>query len=320
VKILKSTIKNPLITICIPTYNQQNYIKETLESILSQRSMGLQIIVADDGSEDITPDILKSYKKAYPLNIDLILHSSNLGLSFNVSSILPFIRGEYVCWFAGDDIFLPNKLKKQLKFMKNNPNFSMCYHDVLVQDCAKNISYKYMDSLDIKPLSGDITSQLIMERCFIPGISTMVRQSYAKDLKNNPHVGICEDWLFFIELSMRGPVKYMDEVLALYRRHETNITKKNINYLNEEKMYNFIEKKYPVKYKNELIRGKINNYSSYIFKYIFYGRIKESIFLMKKLLQVLLVSPSLTLFFLKKIILLFKSYARFVVTSKSLTR
>jgi glycosyltransferase involved in cell wall biosynthesis len=319
-RVVKSTIKNPLITVCLPTYNQENYIKETIESVLSQRSLGLQIIVSDDASKDATPNILKSYKKMYPANIDLILHSSNLGVSSNVVSILPFIRGKYVCWFSGDDMFLLDKLKKQVEFMEENPSFVMCYHDVLVRDHNKNIDYRYIDSLDIKLLTGDITSQLITERCFIPGISVMVRQSYAADLKNDPRVGVCEDWLFFIELSMRGPVKYINEVLAVYRRHGKNITRTNVNYLNEEKVYDFIENKYYKKYENQINMGKINAYSSYFFKYIFNGRIKESIFLIKKLSSIFLKSPLLIIFFFKRLALNLKKYIVFMIVSRRFTR
>ena len=126
----------PLVTVALICYNQEEYIGAALDSVLAQDYEPLQILVSDDASRDGTVDIVRRYQRAHPDKIELQVHPRNLGISRNTCSIYPRIRGRYVSWFAGDDLFLPGKISRQVAALEANPDAVMCYHDMEVFDDA----------------------------------------------------------------------------------------------------------------------------------------------------------------------------------------
>jgi len=291
-------IKNVQITICVPTYNHEAYIRESLDSILSQDVKKIQIIVADDGSVDKTPQIIQEYKTKFPTIFDIILHATNIGVEKNVSSIYPLIKGKYVCWFAGDDAFLPNKLQKQLAYMESNPSCVFCYHDVWVTDRSTGLKYRFNNPIIGKAAySGNITENLIVDRCFIAMSSVMVRRRFAENISHQ-HIlkGISSDWLYAIELSMLGPVQFIEDVLSIYYRHDNNLTRQSVSHENEEAIYKFLEKTYGHKFDRSIQKGRSILYINYIMKYFFLKRYKEAYHLIVKLKKQYKLSKLLTLF------------------------
>ena len=312
--------KTPLVTVCIPTYNQEEYIEGTIESVLSQGIDDIQIIISDDSSQDKTPDILKRFKKKHPNLIEIFLHKKNQGVSKNISSMYPHIRGKYVCWIGGDDVFLPNKLRKQLEFMEANPLYVMSYHNVWVQDQHKGSRYKYNGFLGQKSFSGKIDRDLIINRCFVSAMSIMVRKSVVKTTHHNVSLGPSNDWLFAIEVSMKGPVKFLDEVLGIYYRHEKNITRTQITHEREEEIYDYLEKKYGRLYKPEIQKGRSTLYINYFFKYVFLKRYQEAFHLLKKLKILYEKSPRLLVYSLSKIPIFFLKHFLLWIKTGSMHR
>ncbi len=318
---VQSSIKDPLITVCVPTYNHEPYIAETLESILSQKINNIQIIVADDGSRDRTPSIVRAYKENYPDVFDLIIHSKNKGVQKNVQSIYPLIKGKYVCWFSGDDSFLPGKLKKQLDFMEANPSYVMCYHDVWVQNRNSGLKYRFNNFLMGKPPhSGNITKNLIRERCFIAMTSTMIRREASKKVSHRFNLGISNDWLYAIELSMCGLVKFINEPLGIYYRHDRNTTKTSISYKNEEIIYTFLTKRHGRLYKNSIQKGRATLYINYFFKYISLKRYKDASHLLNKIATIHKKSLGLIFFSLSQIPIFFIKHFFLWFKTKSIHR
>ncbi len=119
-------------------------MNSALENLFSQDYPNLQIIVSDDSSDDRTVEIARNYEQRYPDKVIVQAHGRNLGVTENVRSIVPLIRGRYVCWFAGDDVCLPGKIRKQVRALEEDVSAIMCYHDVDVFDGATGRSlYRY---------------------------------------------------------------------------------------------------------------------------------------------------------------------------------
>lgn len=275
---------NCKVTICIITYNQEDSVSKTLLSVLDQAVDDLQIIISDDASTDETPSILKSFKKKFPDQIDLILHKKNGGIAKNMTSFHGKIKGQYVCFLGGDDVYLPSKLKTQINFLDQNPDYIMCYHDVWVQEEASGQKYRFHDpKLGLKPHSGYIANQLIIERCFIPTLSMMLRYESVNHVRFEESVGSCNDWLYMIEVAMCGPIKRLEDILAIYYRHSNNVTRQNYSFRNEEKCYSFLENKYGPKYQEAIVKGRVGLYLNYIFKYAFAHKRNEALSAYKKL-------------------------------------
>ena len=131
------------VSICCITYNQEKYIKEALESFLSQKTeFSYEIVIHDDASTDNTVKILKQYKKKYPNKIVLILEKENQ-YSKRPNSVLEIVfnkaRGKYIALCEGDDGFCDEeKLSMQYKYIKTH-NYSFCSHNTKIVDDDSNL-------------------------------------------------------------------------------------------------------------------------------------------------------------------------------------
>ncbi len=305
---------SPEISIALPCYNQEDYIQEAIESILDQDYKNVKIVISDDASTDQTPEIIKTYQKKYPQQIFSQFHKQNLGVTANVRSIFPLLTGKYLCWFAGDDIFLPNKLSKQVNLMEANPDVVLSYHNVEIFNSDTKSTMGLYNGVygGHKPYEGYIVPELLMYRCFIPALSTMIRREFTKDIMHSNAIQACSDWLYFIEVSERGKVCYIDEVLGKYRRHGSNISD-NLNYISEEeKVYEEVLSIYP-KYEKYIDKGKATLYFTNAAKLLKKHHISESLEQIKKFLSHIRKKPkTLTFFSLTILQVLYRISLRFI--------
>lgn len=123
-------IKLTVVSIC---YNQEQFIAQTLDSFLQQKtSFPFEVIIADDCSTDNTAIIIAEYAKKYPEIIKPILRKKNIGIIDNYIDTLAKVKSKYVIYNEGDDYFInPLKLQKQVDFLDTNPECAICFHPVL---------------------------------------------------------------------------------------------------------------------------------------------------------------------------------------------
>lgn len=281
----------PLVTICMPTYNHEPYIEAAILSVISQEYSNIKLIISDDCSTDNTYNIVSAYEEKYPDLIHAQRHDKNLGIMQNVKSIYPLITGKYVCWFSGDDLFYPEKIKNQVYLMESNPNCIFSFHATDVISNVSKFLYEFNDpSLGAKLHLHNISNNLLDNRCFICAISVMINRNLAANIQHVENAGACSDWLMLFELSNRGSVLYMPETLASYRRHANNISK-SLSITNEESIYHYVLNNYP-NYKRSVYKGLSQLYCMYIFKYLLAKNFTMSLYCCKKLLQVAVISPS----------------------------
>ena len=107
-------MNKPLVTVFIPVYNCEKYIKESLESIINQTYENLDILIIDDGSTDNTVNLIKQYKDT---RIRLLRNDKNRGIPYTRSRGLEECRGEYLALMDADDISLSERIKKQVNFL-----------------------------------------------------------------------------------------------------------------------------------------------------------------------------------------------------------
>ena len=216
--------KRPLVSIAIITYNQKEYLRECIQSCLTQDYPNFEIVVADDCSTDGTQDLLEEYKVKYPGKFVLRFAEKNMGITANSNAAHFACSGKYIAWMGGDDLMLPEKLTKQVDFMEKNLNCTICYHNLEVFDSDTNRTISYFNE-NLK-LNGDIRTS-IRAGTFNGACSNLVRANKAPQHGFNNSLPISSDWLYWVEtLSNGGTINYIDEVLGRYRRHSNNITAK----------------------------------------------------------------------------------------------
>ncbi|HSW61302.1 MAG TPA: glycosyltransferase [bacterium] len=114
---------SPKITVLMAVFNGEKFIKEAVDSILSQSFTDFEFIVINDASTDLTVPIIESYKDP---RITLIHNKKNSGLPASLNTGLDLAKGTYIARMDGDDIALPERLRKQFKLMEINENINIC--------------------------------------------------------------------------------------------------------------------------------------------------------------------------------------------------
>lgn len=108
-----------LISIITPTYNCGNFIEETIQSVLNQTYTNWEMIIVDDCSSDNTKEIVEKYVE-FDSRIKYFLLENNSGAAISRTKAMGLANGNYIAFLDSDDLWLPNKLESQLKFMKDN--------------------------------------------------------------------------------------------------------------------------------------------------------------------------------------------------------
>jgi len=130
-----------MVSVCVVTYNHEKFIKETLDSILSQNTdFCFDIVIGEDCSLDHTREIIIKYQKKYPDLIKLIISSSNVGAQQNGARTLNACHGKYIAVCDGDDYWTdPYKLQKQVDFLETNEEYTLCASRFMHIDENSNI-------------------------------------------------------------------------------------------------------------------------------------------------------------------------------------
>ena len=109
----------PLVSIITPCFNAEKYIRQTIESVLNQTYKNFEMIIVDDISTDKSVEIIREYSKKDD-RIKLIVAKEKIGASGARNVALREMQGQYAAFLDSDDIWLPTKLEKQVKFMQDN--------------------------------------------------------------------------------------------------------------------------------------------------------------------------------------------------------
>jgi glycosyltransferase involved in cell wall biosynthesis len=219
------------VSIGVITYNHEKYIGQALDGILQQQTgFPIEIIIGEDFSKDGTRAVCEAYANKYPEVIRLIPADRNIGMMENFNRTYHACTGDYIIFIEGDDYWTdPLKLQKQVNCLEANPDHSACFHNVIIKSERKDQekewtmhTYLPKDSFDTEDVLGP---------WFIATASFMFRNysdfEFPAWFNNCKFLG---DLPFMLLLSLRGNFKYIDEVMAVYRLHDTGMTTKYIGY------------------------------------------------------------------------------------------
>lgn len=120
----------PLLSVCIITYNHEQYIGQSIESVLMQQcNFPIEIVIGEDCSTDNTGVICRDYAQKHSF-VNLSENAANIGMVNNFLQTAKACSGKYIAMLEGDDYWTdPHKLQKQVDFLEANPDFVLCYHD-----------------------------------------------------------------------------------------------------------------------------------------------------------------------------------------------
>lgn len=213
----------PLVSVAVISFNQRDFLRECLESILCQSYGALEVVVADDGSSDGSQEMIREMASRDP-RVKPVLASKNCGITANSNAALANCSGELVAWMGGDDLMLPGKIAKQVEFFQRHPETALCYHNLDVFDSSSGKTlYYYNGKGGTFPHVGG-AEVLVAYGTFCGGCSVMHRRDAAPANGFDARIAISSDWLLWVQIARHGRVGYIDEVLGRYRRHNANVT------------------------------------------------------------------------------------------------
>jgi len=207
---------NLMVSINCITFNHEKYISKSIDSFLSQvTNFEFEILIGEDCSTDNTRKIVEEYVYKFPNKIKLITSNKNVGMIKNFERVKENSKGKYIAICEGDDYWTdPYKLQKQVNFMEENPECSMCYHAAEIIDARNNNRLGFT-----RPYNK--TFILPSEKLFIGGghICPTASILYIRKLMIKPPNFYYEspvvDHALALVLSNQGKVGYIDQVMSV---------------------------------------------------------------------------------------------------------
>lgn len=198
---------NPEISVILPVYNGAKYLKEAINSIINQSFAGFELIIINDGSTDNSLNIIKSYKDDRIKLID----QQNTGLSAALNNGIRFAQCECIARMDQDDISHPERLEKQLEFMKNHSQCVAlgCNAEIIDQD--GNYIYTSNQYLNWNEIKNHLPTTPFFHS------SVMFLKTAYSQANGYPQIRTDEDTVFFNRLSRFGEFNNLPETLIKYR-------------------------------------------------------------------------------------------------------
>ena len=196
------------------TYNGSLYLREQIDSVLAQLTPADELVVADDGSTDDTPDILRSYGDQLRLVSTLRVG----GVVANFERVLHHSSKHYVLLCDQDDVWLPGRLSVMRRLLAQH---SLVMTNALITDDRLNPTGDTLFGL-VRPRNGFWAN--IYRRSSFVGCCMGFRKSILDLALPFPVVSPWHDWLIGLLASLCGSVVFIDDPLLLYRRHGNNVS------------------------------------------------------------------------------------------------
>lgn len=230
-----------MVSVFMLVYNQEQYIKQTLDSILGQQTnFAFNLVIGEDCSTDNTLSILKDYQARYPKKIKIISSDQNVGLIANFVRTIKACDGKYIAICDGDDYWIDdNKLQKQVDFLETHSGFSIVFTD-------KNDLYSDGTIVAPKQKKQKVSGfDDLIKGNYIASVTVLFKNSFFN--KDLPHWLLkypYGDWpVYLMTVNDGSKIKFLDCVTANYRKDTgasarlrkkpSEVTRINLNILED---------------------------------------------------------------------------------------
>ena len=216
---VKTAQRDPKISIIFPVGNRKAYLREAIESILTQTFTDFELIMVADGIEPSVMSILESY---HDERIHLIRLPINMGICAASNAALSAARAPYMALMDSDDVAQPHRLATQYEWMESHPQITVCASNaVKILEDGSRVAMKYPE------LDGVIKARLMIVDSAILNPTTIFRSEFVRRhrLKYDANFIRDGDHRFFVDMLRCGAVFHgLQEELLTYRRHFQNAT------------------------------------------------------------------------------------------------
>jgi len=234
---MKNEKAHPLISIVMPVYNEEKYIKESIDSILNQTFENFEFIIIDDASTDNSWDIIKSYDDKRILAIQ---NKINLGNYPSRNEGARMAKGKYIAVMDSDDIACAERLEKQYKYLEKHPHLVALGSEFTFSDGKK---------ITKSPLSYEGICISLIKNFKLLHPSLMIRNSFFHSIGGyDEKYKYASDYDLFCRICLNGEIEILEDTLMIYRRHPNQIS--NCYSIEQGVFANKIRERYQVSFIN----------------------------------------------------------------------
>ena len=204
----------PRVSVVIPTYNCARFLGQTIDSALRQAYRDFEIIVVDDGSTDDTQQVVAGYGKTIRY-----VYQSNQGASAARNVALSIASGEFIAYLDADDLWIADKLSRQVEYMDDHPACGFLHTEVSVIDEQNKVLHTRFNYETNRPVPQGLCIRELLLRSHIQTLTVLERRTAFDDAGMfDLRLPVAQDYLHWLGVVLRGyEVGYLAEPLGQYR-------------------------------------------------------------------------------------------------------
>lgn len=212
-------MQDPLVTVIMVCWNHERFVRSSILSVMRQTYSNQQVIVFDNDSADGSRAVIESLAGEYGFQF---IHQPNVGVVKTLNRGLALAKGKYFAMIATDDLWLLDKIERQVTFMEAHPNVFLCCGNTVTideEDCLTGLTSNNRAAMPVS-----FRDLMVRGNC-VHGPTVMVRTQSLVDLGGYDERFLVEDFTLALRLTYEGhAVVHTGLLLALYRRHNANWT------------------------------------------------------------------------------------------------
>lgn len=217
------------VSVIVLTYNRAHMVTETIDSVLNQTFKDFELIVVDNESTDNTEEVIKSFTDE---RIRYFKHQNNGLIGVNRNYGISKANGEYIAFCDDDDLWMPEKLERQVKLLDLDKELGLVYSDSYIMDENGNLERHSLRSSS-RLLRGNVFDKLFQSN-FIPMLTVMIRREVLSKVGGfEPKYIIALDYDLWLRIAEHYLIDFIEEPLAKYRIHSGSVSRNRELAVNE---------------------------------------------------------------------------------------
>jgi glycosyltransferase involved in cell wall biosynthesis len=211
------------VSVLMTSFEHERYVARALDGVLAQEGVDFELIVGDDCSTDSTRAVISEYAHAHPHLIRTFFPERNLGHGGKAifDSLIGLAGGRYIAMLDADDYWTdPDKLRRQVAYLDQHPDCSMCFHDAL---CVHEAGGRPSEPHTGRDHPGELGVAELLDHCPVASCSPLFRRGAIDPLPGWYLEMPWGDWPLYFLAAQHGRLRYLPDVMAVYRIHESGM-------------------------------------------------------------------------------------------------
>jgi glycosyltransferase involved in cell wall biosynthesis len=234
-RLVPPTVDGTLVSVVVPFLDADRFFDENTESILCQTHSNWELLLVDDGSTDASSAKARALAKVNPSRVQLLEHPGHANRGQSASRNLAFrhLRGHFIAMLDADDVWLPEKLARQVRILQQHPEVAMVYGPLVYwygwtgtrKDMHRDFVSPHGTRHDVVIEPPEQVVHLITFKDGLPAPSTVLLQRWVidKGFSFDESFEMYEDEIFLTQIALHHPVYLMSESFELYRQHPDSV-------------------------------------------------------------------------------------------------